>query len=268
MTGKTMFTTLTTQDNSVATSEHGFRGVQLGLRGGLEDLSTNSEMGVLSTFSVMGAAAGFDQRRLGKGDSEWEAYGYPVVSFSESIFVAKDGGCEVMTAQLFKWGFAVKRRGEVRVCWLPEFGRKAGFASAVNSPLSHLFLTSPKEQNAPIRSGAAQRGRMRISGPGGNDIAPGSLHPSLGPQLWQSGTMTYNSSAKRRRGADLLDVGVKRVAHTGASSGQKPGRQTGALNKGLCQVGVKMGADSTRTKRGLSGKGFVRQNPDRGRGGH
>lgn len=241
MTGMMMFTTLTTQDNSIATSEHGTGGVQQSDRRGLEDLKLNPEMGVLSTFSVMGAAVGFDQRRLGKGDFVWEACGYPVVAFSESTFDAKDGGGEVMTAGLFKWGCAVKQLVEVGDCWLPGFGRKAGSESATNSPLSHLFSTSLKEQSAPIGSGAAQQGKMQISGPGGNDNAPGSLHPPLGPQLWQSGSMTYNSSAKRRRGADLFDVGVKRVAITGASSGQKPGRRSGALNSGLCQGAFKWG---------------------------
>lgn len=264
-----MFTTLTTQDNSIATSEHGTGGVQQGDRRGLEDLKLNPEMGVLSTFSVMGAAVGFDQRRLDIGSPEWEAFGDHVAMFLGSTFEARDGGGEVMTARFSKWGYAVRQWVEVGGCWLlPGCGREAVIKSAVNSPLSHLFSTSLKEQSAPIGSGAAQQGRMQISGPGGNDNAPGSLHPPLGPQLWQSGSMTYNSSAKRRRGADLFDVGVKRVAITGASSGQKSGRQSGALNNGLCQVGTKMGADSTRTKRGLSGQGFVRQNPDRGRGGH
>lgn len=181
-----MFTTLTTQDNSVATSEHGFRGVQQGCRRGLADLNMNSEMGVLSTFSVMGAAVGFDQRRLGRGFPEWEARGYPVAAFLGYVSGAKDGGGEVMTAGFFDGGVAVKQRGEVGACWLPGRGRKAGSVSVANSPFSHLFSVSPKEGNAPIWSGAAQQGRMQISGPGGNDIAPGSLHLLLGPQNYGS----------------------------------------------------------------------------------
>ena len=236
-----MLTALTIQDHSVATSEHGSGGVQQGRRWGLMDLKLNPEMGALSTFSVMGAAVGFGQRRLDKVDPEWEVCGDPVVAEMGSIFGAKDGGCEVMTAGSFKWGIAVKRRGEVRACWLPGFGRKTGSASAVNSPLSHLFLTSPKERLAPIRSGAVQRGRIQALGLGGNDIAPGFLHPPLRPQLRQFGTMIYDSSAKRPKGTGLLDVGVKRVAHTGASPGQKPGRQSGVLNNWLCQVSVKRG---------------------------
>ena len=234
-TGKTIFTILTTQDNSIATSEHGTGGVQQDSRRGLENQKLNPEMGVLSTFSVMGAAVGFDQRRINRGGPKWEAYGGNVAMCLESTFGARDGGGEVMIAGLFKWGNVVKRRGEVGVCWLPGGGRKIGELTVANSPLSHLFLTSPKEQNAPVWSGAAQHRRMQISGSGGNHIAPGSLHPPLGPQLRQSGTVTFNSSARRRRGADLLDVAAKRVVYTGASSGQKPGRQSGALNSGLRQ---------------------------------
>jgi hypothetical protein len=224
----------------------------------------NPEMGVLTTFPIAGGAVRFEKRRLGKGSLFCEGYCDHIETSTISTFGASDGGYEVMAAEFFNWGNVVKQRGEVGVCWPVGFGRKTEFVSVVNNPSFHLFLTSSKEQNAQIQSGDAIQKKIKTLGQGGFDTTPESLHPPLRPQIRQSGSMTYNSSAKRRKGVDLHDLGDKMVVNTRASSGQKTGRQSGAQNIELCQVSTKRGADSTRTKRELSGQGFVRQNPDRG----
>jgi len=254
-----MLTTLTKQHNGVATSKHGTGGVQHGRRRGLTVSKLNPEIGVLNRFSAKGAAVRFGQRRLDRGDPVWEVSGGQVATKSGFTSGARDGGCEVMTAVLSKWGVAVKRRGEVGTRCRLGFDRKREFGLALNGPLSHLFLNSTEQQHAPIRSGAVTLGRMNVLGRCGFGTASGSLHPPLRPQLWQSGTMTYNSSKKRPGGTGLFDVGAKRVANTGASSGQKSGRRLGARVDWQCLVGIKRGTDSTQTKRGLNGQDFVRQ---------
>lgn len=250
---------LTTQKNSVATSkEHGSGGVLQGHCRGLMDLNWNSEMGLLLGFSVLGATVGFGQRRLDKIDSVREACDVPVVVFAGSALGARDGGCEVMTAGAIDGGIAVKRGVEIEGCWWPGFGRKTKSVPAINSPLSHLLSTSMMELDGFGGSGAVHPGRMQNSGLGGNDTASRSLHQPLRPQIRQSGTTIFGSTARRRRGADQLDAGTQRVAKIGAAAGRKLGRQSKGLNTGLCQVGAKRGADSTHTKRGLNGQGFVR----------